>query len=261
MACFSQRARKAVAVEYNPTYCAKLWELQAEQTRAGLGGFEVQCDDFRAVDLRQAEYITWWQQTPLTNEAVLGFLRHEYDAGRLSRHAVAVPLADLKWQGNRDNLHLERNLTAWHLSVPFNEKALCERTAPHRYELRHDLLSSRQSKTPCFRAYGTFVVSGIPILNVPPKWEAMVAEVRARRTSARGVFGWLADALHEAIEGPDQGLYRWQPNLRADQSSARRMLTSPSLRKQSGSEATASSHVKQQERPFPVGEREENEES
>lgn len=70
MTCFAKFAASASAVEYDEKYCKKL-ERRATRERVP---FEIQCQDFNLADL-DADFITWWQQHPLTNLATLARLK------------------------------------------------------------------------------------------------------------------------------------------------------------------------------------------
>ena len=72
MACYSQFAKLATAIEYAPEYCKSL-----ERRSASLRWkFNVICSDYRRTRI-DADVITWWEQMPLRNTEALATLHGE----------------------------------------------------------------------------------------------------------------------------------------------------------------------------------------
>ena len=93
MGCFARIARTALAIEYDAKYCRT---LRRYATRLN---YTVACSDFRLASL-DADVITWWQQSPLTNEGVLQTLRDIQSRGRIRATAEALVVFDRSWRAD-----------------------------------------------------------------------------------------------------------------------------------------------------------------
>ena len=122
--------------------------------------FSVTCSGYEQASL-DADFITWWQQPPLTDERALRHLRAELVRGRIRDGAVAVVLFDLSWHEDRASLLRLRPLATWSEEVSFDERTLCET------KLAAAPPSEREGGWKCSRAVGKFVVLGIPLIRVP----------------------------------------------------------------------------------------------
>ena len=158
--CFAQVARSARAIELSKPYCEKLRSRASALGAMGKRSFSVSCSGYEQASL-DADFITWWQQPPLTDERALRHLRAEQLPGRIRDGAVAVVLFDLSWHEDRASLLRLRPLATWSEEVSFDERALCE------VKLAAAPPSEREGGWKCSRAVGKFVVLGIPLTRVP----------------------------------------------------------------------------------------------
>ena len=156
MACFSKFASSASAIEYDEKYCQK---LEQRATRERLP-FEVQCQDFNLADL-DADFITWWQQQPLTNLAALARLKQLKCLGKVRPFAEAILIFDTKWPRDMDDFLELKQWFSWHEEVNFDEFDLCERFKASGDE------GSEESGFSCDRSRGIFIAAGIPVANIP----------------------------------------------------------------------------------------------
>jgi len=154
MSCFARAARSSVAVEMDPTYCAKL-EQRARVIGGGRAAFAVHCDRYQSTAL-DADVFTWWQQSPhLKNVEVLQHLRRQQKAGSIRPDAMAIVLYEVGYPDDMRSFLRVRNIstaTAWSETVPFDESALCKRRMRQRWF--HT------------RARGSFHVVGIRLADV-----------------------------------------------------------------------------------------------
>ena len=110
MACFSQFARSAVAIEMQPDYCTK---LRRRSQAAGSGNFSVLCDMYQK-SIPDADVYTWWQEPPhLENSEVLRYLRRLQLDGKIRRDAEALVLFDHKWPPDMDSWRKLGHLASW----------------------------------------------------------------------------------------------------------------------------------------------------
>ena len=159
MACFARVARSAAAVELDKHYCAKLRERSAS---LGLEGhFHVKCSDYQKAHL-DGDYVTWWQQGPLTNELVLAHLQKEQTAHRLRENATAAVLFDLSHENDIQSFESlrwrHRGAIEWLELVPFDERAMCETyqrlRPPSKFQTQYER---------CSRATGVFGVMALSV--------------------------------------------------------------------------------------------------
>ena len=158
MNCFTMHAKKATAIEYAQGYCRSL-ERRAkkiEATHPGKG-YSVTCSDYRAGGVLDADIITWWEQDPLLNIPGLRHTRREQKLGKVRATAEAILLFDPKWFMDVDGWKALCPLASWSVRIPFDERPKC--------------LSDHGGQSPkgpetCDRAFGHFIVAGIPISSV-----------------------------------------------------------------------------------------------
>jgi len=156
MMCFARVAASSSAVEYSEDYCEKL-KLRASSLQVPL---KVQCVDYKYAKL-DADYITWWQQGPMTNYDVLSTLKAELCFGNIRPTAEAIVLFDHSWPSDRRDLEKLQPLFTWEKQIEFDEK---ERCASHKSVLEHS-----ETGFNCDRARGLFTVARIKIANFPSK--------------------------------------------------------------------------------------------
>lgn len=156
MACFAQFASLASAIEYDKKYCKKL----EERSTGGRLQFEVQCQDFNVADL-DADFITWWQQYPLTNVAALARLKQLMCAGKLRPNAEAILIFDTKWPRDMEDFLELKQYFSWHKEAQFDELALCERVLASGNEV------SQETGFSCDRSQGKFIAAGILVAKIP----------------------------------------------------------------------------------------------
>ena len=183
MFCFAKVASSAVAIEYSKPYCDEL-------ERRAHGMFKVDCNDYQATTL-DADYITWWQQAPLTNERALRRIQALQKEGTVRKSAQAVVLFDLAWHKDVASMHELLSYSSWQAKIPFDERALCfvkQRAAP-----------SGDSTETCNRASGTFVIATVPIA----KWvDPGKGGTKAKHRKNRTVHGQRVPELPELPELP-----------------------------------------------------------
>ena len=156
MACFAKYAKSASAIEYDETYCKRLEQRASSEIHT----FKVLCQDFYLADL-DADFITWWQQSPLTNVAVLARLKQLKCSGQIRPVAEAILLFDMKWPRDmRDFLELKQWFS-WHEEAQFDELDACER---FRSSGDH---GSKETGFSCDRSQGKFITAGMPVVNIP----------------------------------------------------------------------------------------------
>lgn len=160
MSCFASFAYRASAVEIVDKYCVILEERKARESR----NFEVQCVDFKEANL-DADYITWWQQAPITNTYVLRTLRDKLLNGKIRRTASALLLFDEKWPKDMkslvelSNMPINMSTTA----VKFDEEVACREYA------RKLGVGSSESGFDCTRSFGRFFIGEVKIANIPER--------------------------------------------------------------------------------------------
>ena len=151
MSCFARFASTATAIEYDRTYCARL------KKRASLQSpfiWSVQCVDAFRYKNFDADIITWWQQQPLTNFAVLERLKKEQCAGRIRPSAEAILIFDEKWPKDMKDLGLLSDAFTWQQRIPFDEHRMCVEDATKGRDL-------------CQRSKGAFIVASLSIAQLP----------------------------------------------------------------------------------------------
>jgi hypothetical protein len=138
MACFSEVALKATAIEMDPSACTFLRQRSAALRAAGRYGFDVICasyqhafddagaDPTQEADLARADVFTWWQEPSgpgagLEHMAVLQFLAARHRAGQLLDSASALMLFDGSWPGDVLMLQYIKPWAKWFTQVRFNE--------------------------------------------------------------------------------------------------------------------------------------------
>lgn len=154
ISCFAQFASSAIAIEYDKTYCARLEE------RARLHNppfWSVQCVDAFKYENFDADIITWWQQNPLTNFAVLKKLKEEQCAGRIRQSAEAILVFDEKWPKDMKDFALLSSVFSWQQRVNFDEYRLCA----------NENARDNQGRDLCYRSKGVFAVASVPISQYP----------------------------------------------------------------------------------------------
>ena len=127
MACFSQVARRAIAIEMDEGYCRHL------ENRSH-GTFEVICK--RAEDtVFDADIITWWVGYPYLNDLLLKHLGCLIQAGQLRRNAQAYILFDHSWDPDMKSLSQLGGLAVWSNNMFADEHGLCLQKHPpsHKY--------------------------------------------------------------------------------------------------------------------------------
>ena len=154
MACFTLFAKKATAIEYNEAYCKTLRASSAQIQAAHPGrGYSVTCSDYRNVGVLDADIITWWEQSPLDNLPALQQLLSEQRQDRVRKGAEAILLFDSKWQLDMESWLKLCPHAAWSAKIPFNEGKRCQKLLGH----------SKDASETCNRAFGHFIVAGIPV--------------------------------------------------------------------------------------------------
>ena len=152
MSCFARFASTATAVEYDRTYCARLKKRASLQSPFT---WSVQCVNAFRYKNFDADIITWWQQNPLTNFAVLERLKKEQCAGRIRPSAEAILIFDEKWPKDMKDLGLLSDAFTWQQRIPFDEERMCVEYAT---EGESDL---------CHRSKGAFIVASLSIAQLP----------------------------------------------------------------------------------------------
>ena len=148
MFCFAKVASSAVAIEYSKPYCDEL-------ERRAHGMFKVDCNDYQATTL-DADYITWWQQAPLTNERALRRIQALQKEGTVRKSAQAVVLFDLAWHKDVASMHELLSYSSWQpkshsTSAPCASRSRGRHRAAIRQRpatVRVALLSSRPCRLP-----------------------------------------------------------------------------------------------------------------
>ena len=154
MMCFARVARRAVAVEMDQAYCAKLRQRSAVLDRASDGrNFSVHCKRYEQ-DTPDADIFTWWQAVPrLTNEGVLAHLSRLLRLGSVRESAEALVLFDNTHGPDVASLRRLRRRFRHSFTVHFDEHELCLRLLPPHHPDRRW----------CPRARGKFTVGIVPI--------------------------------------------------------------------------------------------------
>ena len=154
ISCISKTASTSAAIEYDISYCTKLKERAKHNNLT----YSVKCEDFfKSTDL-DADFITWWQQSPLRNDAVLRKLRSEQCRGRIRSSAQVILLFDESWPRDMKDFYSLKGIFSWYVKIPFDEKKLCLRDQNER---------SKRKAYDCRRASGTFRVAGILLKSYP----------------------------------------------------------------------------------------------
>ena len=173
MACFSQFARSAVAIEMQPDYCTK---LRRRSQAAGSGNFSVLCDMYQK-SIPDADVYTWWQEPPhLENSEVLRYLRRLQLDGKIRRDAEALVLFDHSWPPDMDSWRKLGHLASWEHTLDFDEYALCLQMLPEGHADRHWCPRAREGK---------FTVGAIRIRDVDAQPDGQVVEPAARAVKSR----------------------------------------------------------------------------
>ena len=120
MACFAQRARSATAMEIESESCDLLHERARKLALASRSSFDVRCESYESA-LPDSDAITWWRESPLTNEGILEHLHDMQLQGKLRGSAMAYPLFDHKWPSDMASLARLWSLADWHANVTFDE--------------------------------------------------------------------------------------------------------------------------------------------
>ena len=171
MGCFARIARTALAIEYDAKYCRTLRRCA---TRLN---YTVACSDFRLASL-DADVITWWQQSPLTNEGVLQTLRDIQSRGRIRATAEALVVFDRSWRADMASFEGLCGIASWSQEIPFDETSLCQ----------HKMASSHHPSETCARAAGTFILMAVPVerYGLPPRagWGACPPRLTDRIAAA-----------------------------------------------------------------------------
>ena len=156
MACFAKFASDATAIEYDETYCKKLEQRGSRESLR----FEVRCQDFYLADL-DADFITWWQQYPLTNIAALARLKQLQCVGKVRSTAEAILVFDTKWAHDMNDFLKLKQWFSWQEEVQFDERVRCEKFQASGAAGREETGFS------CDRSQGMFIAAGLPVVNVP----------------------------------------------------------------------------------------------
>lgn len=156
MACFAKFASSASAIEYDKKYCEEL-ELRASREKIRFG---VQCQDFNLADL-DADFITWWQQQPLTNNVALARLKQLQCSGKVRSTAEAILVFDTKWSRDMDDFLSLKQSFSWYEEVHFNERDVCE-----NFKRKSTAEASKETGFSCARSEGKFIAAGIPVANI-----------------------------------------------------------------------------------------------
>lgn len=155
MMCFARVAASVSAIEFDKEYCRKL-EARAKSHSLTL---DVQCQDYRHATL-DADFITWWQQKPLTNRGALRTLKHAQCIGLVRESAEAILLFDHSWRNDVQDLERLKRLFTWTEVVRFDEKEECE-------ALKLKIRENAESGFTCERASGAFTVARLPVNRIP----------------------------------------------------------------------------------------------
>jgi hypothetical protein len=151
MSCFALFASTATAIEYDTTYCTSLEERASLQSSPI---WSVQCVDAFSYENLDADIIIWWQQSPLTNFAVLKRLKEEQCAGRIRPSAEAILIFDEKWPNDMKDLGLLSDAFTWQQRIPFDEQSMCDKSATGGIDS-------------CHRSKGTFIVASLSVAQLP----------------------------------------------------------------------------------------------
>ena len=197
MNCFTMHAKKATAVEYAQNYCRSLERRarEIEATHPGKG-YSVTCSDYRTVVL-DADIITWWEQDPLLNIPGLRHARREQELGKVRATAEAILLFDPKWFMDVAGWKALCPLASWSVRIPFDERPKC--------------LSDHGGRSPdgpetCDRAFGHFIVAGIPI--------SSVGRLRTLSEAERVSCQVRHTAGHDAITDPSMWQLHEEPSYK-----------------------------------------------
>ena len=152
--CFARIAASTAAVEYDDDYCTKL-QLRADLEKVPV---EVQCKDYKKAQL-DADFITWWQQAPMTNEGILSVLKEQQCLGNIRLTAEAIVIFDHSWLGDIQDLDKLQPLFSWEKQVEFDERERC-----HSTQLQ---IERSEAGFKCDRAQGLFTVARIKIADFP----------------------------------------------------------------------------------------------
>jgi len=195
MSCFTLHAKKATAIEMARRYCTSLESRSATIAAAHPGrGFKVTCSDYRRGGVVDADIITWWEQAPLTNVPALQHLLREQKAGRLRAGASAIILFDPKWGPDMWAWNRLCPLATWSARIPFDERPRC---------LQNNGGKSPQGSETCDRAFGVFILAGVPVDHVPMLDEK---SLDSKACIARHEQGWVAATGHwQEYDVPFQG--------------------------------------------------------
>jgi len=155
MSCFARAATKASAVEVNQKYC----DLLEERKRIEKLAFDIQCSDYTLAQL-DADFITWWQQAPMTNQGVLENLRCLQQQGGIRIRAQAVLVFDTQWRTDMASFQSLKKLIKWKQEVNYDEFTQCE-----KFKLMQSIKSVESGFT-CERSVGRFIVAGINIADM-----------------------------------------------------------------------------------------------
>ena len=153
MACFSQVARTAAAIEMDPMACKNLVERSRLLGERGRRSFTIKCEAYQKLSL-DADVFTWWQQEPvLRNAEVLSHLRRQQRAGGIRPSAIAILLFENGFEEDMRSLRTLRNISSWEEEVPFDETKLCKQMYRTKQWFRK-------------RASGSYTVLGLPLARV-----------------------------------------------------------------------------------------------
>jgi len=190
MACFSQFARSAVAVEQDRAYCGFL-ERRAARLRAnGRRSFRVGCNAYQNCT-PDADVYTWWQDSvALGDELLLAHLREQQVRGRIRASAHALVLFDQGWSPDQNSWRSIGRLAAHRTVVDYDERPLC-------LKLKYNYGVCQK------RAHGAFTVGMIPIASIPFSLEQAWAEQplrwrgKPRAASFREALGQVLATPHD----------------------------------------------------------------
>ena len=203
MSCFTLHAKKATAIEMARSYCTSLESRSAAIAAAHPGrGFKVTCSDYRRGGVVDADIITWWEQAPLTNVPALQHLLREQKAGRLRAGASAIILFDPKWGPDMWAWNRLCPLATWSARIPFDERPRC---------VQKNGGKSPQGSETCDRAFGVFILAGVPIDHVPMLDDK---SLDSKACIARHEHGWAAaTGRWQEYDVPFQGGRRLHASL------------------------------------------------
>ena len=156
MACFAQVAKRAVAIEVNSQYCAKLRARSDLLVRSNQRGFSVVCSRYQDMSHLDADVVTWWQQPPfLRNSHLLRELLSRQADGTLRPTAIAVLAFDPTFPTDARDLRVYTSLRAcvWHEAIDIDEEAPCRARNRTHFE--------RANLWRCARARGVFHVAAL----------------------------------------------------------------------------------------------------